>query len=475
MKRFNHLFFLCLLTACRAGEIKEDPDVNPIDTDTQSQNDDTGSSTDDTGNNVEDGPFTAMTYRLHEDIESLVYVSWNQEMAGAGTVSYSFDDEDWMQSPETKFVAGENEQLLLGIPYGTEFTWKVVVGDESSSDATGETGTLSLSFPVPTVFASEPDLWEPTGNYLMASINSDSGGWTGGNYWKFIADREGRIVWASLTAQNHWTIYMRVSYDGTAILYDDSTYWSDWDDGAASRVYRIKIDGTVEDSWDVPGEHHVFTELSDGSIVWGSAIGNSETLERLNPDGSQETIWSCSAFHWSLGVSSSCQSNSLYWHEATDTFLYSFYTTSTAVEIDHASGETLRQWGQLKESWEFDPEDSLFQWQHGLTYTDEGTLLLSTEVDEGWDYETAAREYIVNDKTETLEEIWNYGLGNGVYASTAGEAHRLPNGNTLHNYGSDGSVREVTTDGELVWGMEFEDNRLMGRSVFLEDLWVFAP
>ena len=54
-------------------------------------------------------------------------------------------------------------------------------------------------------------------------------------------------------------------------------------------------------------------------------------------------------------------------------------------------------------------------------------------------------------------------------------AHRLANGNTLHNYGSDGSIREVTTDGDLVWGMEFDGTRLMGRSVFIEDLWAFAP
>jgi hypothetical protein len=226
----------------------------------------------------------------------------------------------------------------------------------------------------------------------------------------------------------------------------------------------------------VPGEHHVWVELPDGSIVWGAADDPSETLERLNPDGTQDTIWDCEEFHDSISVRDDCQSNTLYWHEPTDTFLYSFYTTSTAVEIDHATGATLRQWGQLRESWAFDPPDSVFQWQHGLNYTETGTLLLSTEVELGdWDFETAAREYLVADATQTLVEVWNFGLDRGVYASTAGEAHRLDNGNTLHNYGSAGLLMEVTNDKEIVWGLDWNGNRLLGRTIYVDDLYDFAP
>jgi hypothetical protein len=467
MKSCVRWFMFLGLTACVGGTLAV---VEPGATDG------TAPTTSTTGSN---GVVSEVSHRFHDEVVSLVYVEWDQAQAMTGFVEFSFDEGEWWSSPPQTFEAGPAEQILLGIPYDIDFTYRVVMetagGQVATEDYIGKTARLS-GLSLPDLLASDSERYEPSGRFLMASINKQSGGWTGGEYWKFIADRQGRLVWAMQTPNNHWTIYMRVSYDGTSILWDEQTYWSDWDGGQGSQVHRMKIDGTIEESYSVPGQHHVYTQLADGSIVWGAANDPSETLERRYPDGTQERIWDCEEWMDDIDVNESCQSNTLYWHEPTDTFLFSFYTTSTAVEIDHATGATLRQWGQLHRSWDFDPPDSIFQWQHGLNYTDEGTLLLSTEVPLGdWESETAAREYIVDDDTETLVEIWNYGLGRGVYANTAGEAHRLANGNTLHNYGSDGSVREVTPEGDIVWGMEWSGDKLLGRSVFIEDLYVFAP
>ena len=45
----------------------------------------------------------------------------------------------------------------------------------------------------------------------------------------------------------------------------------------------------------------------------------------------------------------------------------------------------------------------------------------------------------------------------------------------LHNLGSAGHIKEVTSDGSVVWEVEWEGERLLGRTVFLEDLYDFAP
>ena len=484
MRRFSILLPLVLTWGCT-------PTFSDLDPVTEGTGEGEGESGDDGTDGGEDtvgdtdsggdpvGELLSFDFRIHDDIESLVYVTWTSEVGGTAHIEYSFDDGEWLQTPPQEIDAGDHEQLLLGIPYNETFEWKVVVdsGEEVFTSAEQEAYTGDLpSMPEPTVTLSDPSQYEPSGKYLMGSVNSRTGGWVSGNYWKFIMDREGRIVWASQTADQHWTIYMQPSYDGTSILWDKNTYWADWDGGRASQIFRMKIDGTIEDTYDVSGEHHVFRELADGSIVWGAASGSSETLEKLNPDGSQETIWDCREFHDSIGANSSCQSNTLFWHESEDTFLFSFYTTNTVVEIDHQTGRTLRQWGgELPQSWGFDPSDSVFWWQHGATYTDEGTLLLSTESGDRGDYETVAREYIVDDDTETLVEIWNFGVGENIHGDTAGETHRLANGNTLHNYGSAGHIREVTNDGQVVWEVEWSGNRLLGRTVFLDDLWAFAP
>jgi hypothetical protein len=439
----------------------------------------TGTSTTVTGT-TPDGMYANIEWRLHPQLDSIVYVEWDQARVGTGHIEYSFDSGFWEQTPTKTWGVGGHEQMLLGIPYDIDVTFRLAIDDGDgvvySDNVEATTGDLPPNLPRPDLEVYDPDRYEPTGKYLMGSINQNNGGWTGGTYWKWIMDRKGRYVWAAPTPGGHWTIYMQTSYDGKSILWDEQTYWSDFDNGAGSMVFEMKIDGSITKEWSVPGEHHVFTQLADDSIVWGAVAGDFEDLMRLYPDGSTERIWRCRDLHNDNGVGGSCQSNTLFWNEPTDTFLFSFYTTSTAVEIDNATGETLRQWGDMRNSWDFDPPNSKFEWQHGLTYTDEGTLLLSTEVFlGGWDSETAVREYNVNDSTETLEEVWNYGLGRGVYGSTAGEAHRLPNGNTLHNYGAASVIIEVTNEKERVWEVEWSGSKLLGRTIFLDDLYAFEP
>ncbi len=460
-----------LASGCDGGGQVQPKDDDAGDDDTG--DDDSGD--DDAGDEL---PVADVAYHLHGEIQSLIYVTWTQLVPTTARVEVRFDGGDWAPTPDEAIDTGDHEVLVLGVPYDTAFEYRLVNdhGDEvlHSSPRPGTTGPLPEGLPIPNLLASEPDRWEPTGRYLLASINQEPGGWTDGHYWKFVVDREGRVVWALLTPGGAWTIYLRVSYDGDDLLWDAFTYWSDMDMGAASQVHRMKIDGTIVESVPTPGGHHAFTELDDGSLVWGAADWKTETLEIRSPEGVQSTLWRCEDYHDALGIGEFCQSNSLYWHEPSDSFLYSFYSTSSVAEIDAATGTTLRVWGQVPTPWQFDPPDAGCFWQHGVTYTDAGTLLWSTHRSHE-DAETVAREYEVDDASQTLHEVWSFGLGEGVAAYTAGEAHRLPGGNTLHNYGSDSRLREVTPAGEIVWELKWPGDRLVGRSIFLEDLYIFAP
>jgi hypothetical protein len=455
------------------GQIADDADATGDDD--SAGDDDTG---DDDDATAPGGPVAGIQWRLHDEIESLVYVSWEQLEAAEVHVEYSFDEGSWHGTPAFDAAVGQHEALLLGIPYDIGVRFKVACdlgeGPVFSAEVEASTGVQPVDLPPPSLLQSEPDAWEPSGNYLLASINQYDGGWTGGRYWKFIMDRQGRVVWALETPDGNWTIYQRVALNGVDILWDEFTYWNAWDEGAGSKVHRMKIDGSILESYDTPGGHHAFVELPDGSLVYGSADWESERLDRLNADGTYDTIWDCRDYHDAIGVNQMCQSNSLFWHEPSDSFLYSFYTTEVVLEIDHASGQVVRQFGHLPGSWAFDPEDSAFWWQHGVTYTDAGTLLVSTHSLPSSE-ELCVREYEVDDGSQTLTEVWNFGVGAQAMGPYAGEAHRLPSGNTLHNYGSGARVREATPDGDVVWEARWGGSKLLGRTVWLEDLYDFAP
>ena len=174
----------------------------------------------------DDEPIADVAWRLHDEIESLVYVTWTQADPATTHVEFSFDEGEWLSSPAEENDAGESEALLLGIPYDTEFTFRLVYelgdGPVTTDEQSAETGALPGDFPVPALLESDDAAYEPTGRYLMSSINAYNGGWTGGDYYKFIMDRRARIVWTLLTPDNSWSIYLRVAQNGEDILWDDS-------------------------------------------------------------------------------------------------------------------------------------------------------------------------------------------------------------------------------------------------------------
>lgn len=413
-----------------------------------------------------------------ETMGSVVALRWSQPVAGTAQATFSLSGEADRLTPLVDAVAGDNELLLLGAPFGAEVTWSLTLtADEESlttEPATLTTDPLPDGVPVAEVLVSNEAGWDAESRYVLTAMNGTGGG--ASLAWTFIIDRLGRVVWAQQTPNQRTTLHARRSYDGTQILIDHNSFWAIFDGGEASQVARVGIDGVIVETYDTPNLHHPFTELADGSLVWGASTGfyADEVIRKRTPEGTVTDLWSCEALLNSLGVDEYCGSNTLFWSESTDTFLFSLYSVDTIIEVDHATGDTLRTFGHLPESWAFDPDESAFWWQHGVHYTEEGTLLVSTK-DRFNGTETVVREYALDEDSQTLTEVWSFGEGEGVYGSEMGEAHRLSGGNILHNYGSTPRIREATAEGDVVWDVSWEQGTYIGRSEVIADLYDLWP
>ena len=468
---------LALLAAGCAGGGDEDAVVTPDDSGT----DDTAASTTphDTGPQAEEGLLGWLRVGLDDDVESIVTFSWTGAPAGEVYAVWSFEGEEERTTPSVS-AADHPSLLLLGATYDTEVAYTLYLDDGAGpvevSTGAITTGALPEGFPLPELLASDPARYEPTGTYLMGSINDRPGGWEGGQFWKFFLDRQARPVWVHLTPDKAWSVQLHVAQTGDHIVYDESTYWSAFDDGAASVIKRMTIDAEVFETTPAPGLHHPFTELPDGTLVWGAASGWMEDLVSVAP-GSDEirTIWSCEDWLAAVGWDWYCQSNTITYDEVNDDLIFSLFSVESFVVIDHETGES--QWwaGDADGGFAVAPEDDPFSWQHGVHYTEDRTLLMSSMKRIGRSGELVAREYEVDTDARTMTQIWSYGIDEGIYGSSAGEAWRLPNGDTLHNYGTGARVKEVTPEGEIVWDIDFGGQRLIGRTVFVEDLYAFAP
>jgi hypothetical protein len=320
------------------------------------------------------------------------------------------------------------------------------------------------------VVSGDSEKWLSSGNYYLGSMTESGGNnWNGNRFWTFIIDRKGRVVWANLTPDRHWTLFAQVSVSGDHILWDEQTYWSDYDNGQGSTVHRTYLDEEI-DEVGTPGLQHSFNQLPDETLSWLSTYHGSnynEALVERHPDSSDiTTIWRCDDWPGAGG----CASNGQFYVEATDSYLLSFYSNEAIIEVDRSTGDNLWWAGGVRNGYSFEPSSTQFSWQHGISYTDTGTLLVSTHNESG--NSTVVWEYEVDHEAKTLTRVWSFDPE--IFGAYNGDAWRLENGNTLHTVGTAGRVKEASPDREVVWDVNFSGYRLMGRGELIENLYDFV-
>jgi len=415
----------------------------------------------------------AVSATVHPEVSTLLQVRWTQRTeSDAVWIEYSFEEDIWLSSPEVARAVGEHEAVLLGLPSDTEVTFRFSAeldGESVTSESwLGTTGALPERLPLPTLTISEPALLSPQ-PWVLIAVSPDDG-FGEGTWWILLLDRSGRVVWYRETPDRLSTNWPAAAQDGTHIIFDEIPFGG-VGTTAEGAVRRLTLDMRLDETYTVPAFWAV-QESSGGRILYDGGDSTTDTwaLTELQPDGTHAEIWDCNA--WMDGRSTepyACMPNNISWNPETNSALWSMWAINTIVEIDLASGEVIRQLGDLEGSWAFDPPESRFELQHYPNYTPDGTLLVSCHVPEE-PGEQRAREYRLDDASETLTEIWSYGEGVSRYASYMGEASRFEEGNTLIGYGPGLAVREVTPAGEVAWEVEWAEG-LLAHATLLAELY----
>ncbi|HHO51910.1 MAG TPA: hypothetical protein ENK18_13780 [Deltaproteobacteria bacterium] len=428
--------------------------------------------------------------RVDDDQGTVLWISWEQ--SGAATVHLEFSSEPgvWRSSPERGLGAGPHSDLVLGVPYDTDVTWRIVAisagGTTTTPEVITRTAEIPHDLPWPWVVTSDPSGWDPQVDYVLVSVSYDDAFY--GGHMTSVLDRQGRVVWARPSRRGFATLHPRVAWGETSFLLDHSGFWGDGlGNGDRSVVEEVRIDGSVVTEHATPGLYHPYTDLPDGSIAYprhwtqdldGEPGPDGEKVIVLRPDGSELELFDCTGW-----LGDRCGANTLSYDPARDALLYSLFTVETVLELDATTGVPRRWFGHIDGSWPFSPLESAFWYQHGSVYTDTGTLLISTHRDED-STELVVREYEVDEASQSLVQIWSFGEGQGEVGRQMGEAHRLPDGNTLHNLGTHAVLREITPEGRVVWDVRWENTEYgdpagghsIGRSAPIAvDLYAFVP
>ncbi len=415
----------------------------------------------------------------------LARVDWTQTVAGETHVEFTADGEVWHRSPTVTAEPGPQAQWLLGVPYGADVDYRVVVEPSPGRSEVVAEGTVSApelppGVPLPEILVDDPTGYDPAQQWFVTSMN-EPGESRRGHWWVHVFDRQGNVVWALRTPDEWVSRHVSVAADGRALLVDRNQYWTDApvQDGA---VARMRLDGEVEHLYPTPGLHHAFVELPDGSIAWGERRGRREVIATVDEDGIQTDVWACDELVEKIDDANirtrPCGTNALSYDARRDRFVYSFWSYHTVAEVARESGEMVGYYGKIPGGYEFAPTDSRFIWQHDVHYLPSGNLLVSTRDAPSGD-ETWVREYEIDHDDRRLREVWRFGEGRGIHAQYMGEAHRLDNGNTLHVVGSAGHAVEVTAEGDVVWEADWPEYPGLaelhnGRTTLVSDLYALV-
>lgn len=430
---------------------------------------------------------------LHPDQGSIIVVEWAQpEPTDWSWVEYSVDPDIWLPTPASPGTVGEHRQIIVGVPFESKVSWRVVgaLGEATTTSPAGSirTADLPARLPPTQVDLGDPASWQAGADFLFTSVTHRSPFNGDSRFWLVILDRQGRYVWAQEGEDDVWTLFARPSKDGRAILWDQPYFWS-LSNSEDSRVYRQRLDGTIEHSWSTPGLHHSFDEIDSQTILFSGVGASTDRVMISEGEEPATLLWDCQTWLLAEGLvdpesNHNCGANSITWHEPTDQIVLSLFSSEAVLAIDRQSAEVL---------WFAEPYralglavDPVWAWQHDAHLLDEDSLLLFSGIRQEGDERgadligSAVYQYRLDLENGRLDLEWSLPSDEWV-SNLKGGATRLPDGNTLVNYGDLGGVREFDADGAIVWELNFDTRpdaerreHWVGRTTFIDDLYAMT-
>ncbi len=323
--------------------------------------------------------------------------------------------------------------LLLGLKQTADYTFHIEAARDgktcvSTDYALPTTGSLTSARPV-TVQVTQPAKREP--GFIVTSSG------TSVFTYAFIIDADGDVVWYADAPLNPTRAQM--DYEGENMWMISLNI-----DNSGGEMRYVSMDGEQAQQ-NVPGldhAHHDFTVMPGGRIaalVWaGSGIDPESDLLIRSPDG---TVTNAFRIGSNLYQSDTFHANAIHYLPADDSFTIADRNPNVFVKVSATGTVAWQLGGQCDQA----PAGNLCSprdWQvvHGHHLLEDGTFLAfnNTYTDTSHVFEF---KLDVTSSTFTAKVVEDYSGSNT--STTMGDVQRLPGGNTLVTYSTDGKVVEL--------------------------------
>ncbi len=323
--------------------------------------------------------------------------------------------------------------LLLGLKQSSDYTFHVEVTREGATCASADyalptTGSLPDARPV-TVAVAQPDKREP--GFIVTSSGTSLPNSA------FIIDADGEIVWYADAPIN--TTRAQMDYEGDNMWMVSLNL-----DNAGGEMRYVSMDGeqSQQNVAGLENAHHDFTVMPGGKVaalVWSApGIDPPSQLVIRSPDG---TIASPFSIGSNLYLSDSYHANAIHYLPFDDSFTIADRNPNLFVKVS-AAGALQWQLGGVCDQAPAGDRCSPRDWEvvHGHHLLEDGTFLAFNNT-----YTTTSHvfEFKLNaTPTSFAAPVVEDYAGTGA-STTMGDVQRLPGGNTLVTYTTDGTIVEL--------------------------------
>jgi hypothetical protein len=258
----------------------------------------------------------------------------------------------------------------------------------------------------------------------------------GGSTWTIIADKDGDHVWWFQGSGGGDCVRSRMSYDGQYMWIANGNVPGP----SSGTLTRVRMDGTGEESYDVPYRNHDIAIMPDDKVAYFEyKDGNSQNcdvVKELDPN-TRDITTIYDATNANPSQAASCHANAInYWPDE-DLFTLSILNWDAIIAFTRAGSLVWTIGGSTS-----DYQGASWNAQHNHHLLGSNIVIFNNQGTNG----SNVLEYAMSGSQAQL--VFDYASGNST--QSMGDVKRLPNGNTLVTYSNSGVMQEVNADKELV-------------------------
>jgi hypothetical protein len=407
---------------------------------------------------------------VSENIATVVNVHWTTAEPTVGRVEYGPTSALGQTTPLERTRATVHTQALLGLAADEPYYYRVVVEDGTASSAnTVRTGNLPLGIPELELEGDGHD-----GFVLLPILD-------GTRAVAVVIDPQGRIVWYHTDDRDLDFYRVRLSADGTSILYNAANVSGK--PAENSELVRVALDGSSQSSIPMPLLAHDFVEHPDGTlgamaVEYGDFDGTTlrgDKIVEVDPAGNQRTVWtSWDCFDPAETPGDDIElgwtfANALDYDPEADAYYLGLRNFSSIVKIDRQSGACEWVLGTFGATFDIAPGSAHFLHQHQFHIFGNHIVVFDNDGMPG--QESRVLEYELDFENNVATQVWSYVTNPPVYTFVLGEPARLDNGDTFVDWSVAGRIERVTPAGEATWRVSSGAGFAFGFSTLAKSLY----